>query len=171
MPKRVHGDAPIEVAMEATSATYGGILLDENARPMPDRTLQIYVKESTYQAVARSADRQGMDDLDSPDVPCNVPLQLIFGTETTGRSIFFSTVIECSILAKSGKMSSSSQADQTPTRRKRVPPFRWPKPSIISAGTPAQRHAAPWWRSWADDSRDAAKASINYYDDERMPAC
>ena len=72
--ERVHGDDDVEISMEATSATYGGTLLDENAQPMSGRTLQMRVKTSDGKVVAaEQTDKAGRFRFTG--VPCKVPLQ------------------------------------------------------------------------------------------------
>ena len=69
------GDSTVEVTMEAATASYSGVLLDENAQPMVGRTLQLHVKASTYEAVAaQQADKAGRFRF--AGVPANVPLQM-----------------------------------------------------------------------------------------------
>ena len=60
--------------MEATTATYSGTLLDENAQPMSGRTLEMYVKTSDGKVVAaQQTDKAGRFRFTG--VPCKVPLQ------------------------------------------------------------------------------------------------
>jgi RNA polymerase sigma factor (sigma-70 family) len=76
-----------DVNMETMAIFYGGTLLDENDRPMADRTLQLYVQTSRYEAVAsRQTDRMGQFQF--ANVPANVPLQLCLGRGES-RSDYF----------------------------------------------------------------------------------
>jgi hypothetical protein len=69
----LEGEA-VDLSMESM-ASYGGTLLDADDRPMPDRTLRVYVKSSPYEAVAaQQTDRMGRFRF--PSVPANVPLAL-----------------------------------------------------------------------------------------------
>ncbi len=52
LAERVRGGVPIEVAMEAMSATYGGTLLDEQGQPLAGRILEMSVKTSDGKAIA-----------------------------------------------------------------------------------------------------------------------
>ncbi len=68
------GDTTLTVAMEPT-ATYKGAIVDENARPLPDRTLRIYMKQFFYEPVAaQRTDTAGRFRF--AGLPAKVPLQL-----------------------------------------------------------------------------------------------
>jgi hypothetical protein len=72
--ERVRGDGAVDVNMEPT-ATYGGILLDENGQPMAGRTLEFYVKDTHSKVgAAQQTDKAGRFRFTG--VPTNVPLQL-----------------------------------------------------------------------------------------------
>jgi RNA polymerase sigma factor (sigma-70 family) len=169
--ERVHGTAPIEIAMEAMAATYGGTLLDENARPMADRTLQIYVKQSTYLAVApQQTDKRGRFRFTG--VPCNVPLQMNIQNENDGPQYF---LFDRDRMLNSGEVRENDRL----------------KPQRIDVSSSNARSAVPLAKSvenicrnarssgmralvamLGDDSQDAAKAIDQLFDDddERMRA-
>jgi hypothetical protein len=167
--ERVHGDAPIEVAMEATAATYGGILLDENARPLADRTLQIYVKESTYEAVApQQTDKRGRFRFTG--VPCNVPLQVNIRNENDGPQYF---LFDRDRMLNSGEVRDNDQLKPKRTDgsssnvRSAVPLARSVENICRNARSSGMRALVA---ILGDDSQDAAKAIDQLLDDERMPA-
>lgn|GEM_PF-3564385 len=73
----------VELAM-VSMASYSGTLLDENARPLVDRQLKIFVKTSTYEAAsAQQTDTAGRFRFS--DVPANVPLELVIRNEDQGN--------------------------------------------------------------------------------------
>jgi hypothetical protein len=72
--EQVRGDGAVDVNM-AKTATHGGILLDENARPMAGRTLKFYVKSGDFKAVAsHQTDQAGRFRF--AGLPSGVPLWL-----------------------------------------------------------------------------------------------
>ena len=157
--------------MEAATATYGGTLLDENGKPMADRTLQIYVKTSLYQAVApQQTDRQGRFRFTG--LPCNVPLQLNLQNDTEVPRYFLfdrdrmlnpGEIRENEVLKPQRADESSSQCDLSgpagQERREHLPerPPEWHAPLVASLG---------------DDSGDTARTIYQLfdYDDERTRA-
>jgi hypothetical protein len=73
------GESSVEPAMVPT-ATYSGILLDDNAQPLANRPLSLYVETSSQEAVAaQQTDKAGR--FRYPIVPAGVPLQLTLGSE------------------------------------------------------------------------------------------
>ena len=73
--EQVHGDADVDVTMEPT-ATYSGVLVDDNAQPVAGRTLEMYVKTSEYftkPVAAQQTDKAGRFRFTG--VPSKVPLQ------------------------------------------------------------------------------------------------
>jgi len=71
----VHGDADVEIRMEAMTATYSGTLLDESDQPIADGTLVLYVKTSDGKIVAaQQTDRTGRFRFTG--LPCKTPLRL-----------------------------------------------------------------------------------------------
>lgn len=81
-------NAPIELSLVAT-ATYTGTLLDEEARPLADRTLQLDVKTANFVVSApQRTDKAGRFQF--MDVPANVPLQLSILHEDEKPEYYFS---------------------------------------------------------------------------------
>ena len=73
--------------MEPT-ATYAGVLVDENDRPMAGRTLKFYIKESDGKAVAaRKTDEAGRFRFNG--VPANVPRHCASPNEGGWPEYFF----------------------------------------------------------------------------------
>jgi hypothetical protein len=75
------GDSP--AASARSPAKYSGTLLDENAQPLPGRTLQLDVQMARHDAVpARRTDGAGRSRFES--VPARVPLRLLIRNEVDG---------------------------------------------------------------------------------------
>ena len=167
--ERLNGAAPIDVAMEATAATYGGIVLDENARPIAGRTLQIYVKESTYEAVApRQTDKRGRFRFTG--VPCNVPLQVNIRNENDGPQYF---LFDRDRMLNSGEVRENDQLKPQRTDgassnvRAAVPLAKGVENICRNARSSGMRALVA---ILGDESQDAAKVIDQLLDDERMPA-
>ena len=146
--------------MEATAATYGGIVLDENARPIAGRTLQIYVKESTYEAVApRQTDKRGRFRFTG--VPCNVPLQVNIRNENDGPQYF---LFDRDRMLNSGEVRENDQLKPQRTDgassnvRAAVPLAKGVENICRNARSSGMAH---WWRFWAMNLRTRPRLSIN----------
>jgi hypothetical protein len=84
--EQVQGDVDIAVTMERT-ATYSGTLVDDNAKPVAGRTLQMYVKDSGNKPVAAErTDKAGRFRFTG--VPSNVPLQFANRYEVDGPECY-----------------------------------------------------------------------------------
>jgi hypothetical protein len=162
--ERVAGDADVELSMEPMTATYSGTLLDENARPMSDRTLWMWVKSSDAKAVAaQQTDKTGRFRFTS--LPCKVPLQLSIRDENDRPDYF---LVDVDRMFNPGEVRENDQL----------------KPRRIGSSPPSARSSVPLANSIenlcrnarvsglrvlvalpGDDSQDAARAIDQMFDD------
>jgi hypothetical protein len=169
--ERVTGNAPVEVAMEAMAPMYSGILLDENAMPMADRTLQIYVKDSTYQAVApQQTDKSGRFRFTG--VPCNVPLQVNIQNETDGPQYFLfgrDRMLNSGEVRENDRLKAQRTDDSSSNVRSAAPLAKGVENICRNARASGMRALVALL---GDDSQDAARAidQLFDYDNERTRA-
>lgn len=158
--KRAVGDAKLEVSMEPMTATYSGILIDENAQPMSGRTLDMSVKTSDFKVIAAEQTDENGHFLFS-SVPCKVPLQFNIRNEGDLPEYF---LFDRDRLFNPGEVREN---DQLKPRRPESsasnvhPPARWPRASKASAATPGPVECSPWSHSWVMIPRRFPERSIN----------
>ena len=129
----------VDVSLVAT-ASYSGTLLDEQDQPMADRTLQMHLKTSEYEAVAdQRTDQAGRFQF--ANVPANVPLQLGIRNAADDPEYY---LFDSDRLFQPGEVRENDQV----------------KPQRPTRSAPVARPVAPLGESVAKLCRDAHSAGL-----------
>ncbi len=135
-------NSPIELGLVAT-ATYTGILLDENAQPLANRTIQLDVKTGYFVvSTPQRTDKAGRFRF--VDVPANVPLQLSILHEDEKPEYYFS---DGDRLFNPGEIRENDRVKshrRVRPRRSRGRRLRWPSVSRTFAATCMRLECTPW---------------------------
>ena len=106
-----------------STASYAGTLLDENDRPMADRSLQVFVKTSAYEAVAaQQTDSAGRFRF--PVVPANVPLELNLRHEGEEQDYYLfdrDRMLKPGEVREGDRLKASRAGSSAPAARPTVP--------------------------------------------------
>ena len=165
--KQVHGDADVDVTMEAT-ATYSGTLVDDNAEPVAGCTLGIYVKTSDYRPVAaQQTDKAGRFQFTG--VPSHVALEIRNRPEIGGPDCY---------VVNGDRMFNPDEARENDQLKLHLrdpssPTVRSPVPLVQSVETICRNARSAGMRTLVallgDDSGDAARTidQLFDYDNER----
>ena len=162
----LEGEA-VDLNMESM-AGYGGTVLDPNDRPMPDQTLQIFVKGSRYEAIsAQQTDRMGRFRF--PSVPANVPLEVKVQNIESGEPRYFlfdrERLFEPGESRLEDRLKPHRIEDPAPIAQKPVPLAESVGKICRNAGSTGLRGLVVLQ---GDQSQDVVQTVDRWFDDEKV---
>ena len=163
--EKVNGNAPVEVAMEPMTATYSGTLVDENARPISGRMLEMRVKTSDGKVVAaQQTDKTGRFQFTG--VPCKLPLQFDIRNEDDRPEYY---LFDRDRMFKPGEVRENDQlkpkrAVSSSSNRRAVVPLAKSVENICRDVRSSGMRALV--ALMGDDSEDTAKTVDRLFDDD-----